>query len=218
MYSSYPYYPCVPYAYYPDYRVAYVPYPYGTTSMIPTTWTRQQPVSGRATWTEGGPTTQCGIPWSTNEYMTVAVGQNSPYQCGQSIKVRNPAIPGREVIVTVVDKVSSGDASQITLHRRAFEALGANPDIGVLNVEIIADPELEEERWGKYLLEVVQTAYPNANVTEYNTVEKSQVSATETKETYDFILQSPEGQMTVRGNVVYNPQTNRVISFDLSEV
>ncbi|WBX81582.1 hypothetical protein PD280_07775 [Virgibacillus salarius] len=54
---------------------------------------RQQPVSGQATWTDGGQITQCGIPWSDNLYMTAAVGENSPYQCGQTLKIRNLSIP-----------------------------------------------------------------------------------------------------------------------------
>ncbi|MFD2046510.1 DUF3889 domain-containing protein [Ornithinibacillus salinisoli] len=218
MYSNYPGYRQV-YSY-PYYMVPYVAYPYryGLNDISSISWLRQQPISGRATWTEGGPTTQCGIPWSTNEYMTVAVGENAPYQCGQSMKVRNPSIPGREVIVTVVDKIAGVNGNRINLHRRAFEALGANPSIGVINVEIIPEPDLEEEKWGKYLIEVVRTAYPNWNVTEYKSVDKSEVSPSQTKETYEFILQSPQGQITLRGNVTYNPETDKVISFDLSEV
>src|SRR5690625_7926380 len=45
---------------------------------------RQHSVRGQATWTEGGPVTECGIPWSTNHYMTAAVGADAPYQCGQT--------------------------------------------------------------------------------------------------------------------------------------
>jgi len=180
---------------------------------------RQQTIRGQASWTEGGSITQCGIPWSQNQYMTVAVGTNSPYKCGQSLKVRNLSTPGsREIIVTVVDQVVNYPANKLNLHRRAFEALGAHPSLGVINVEIIPSPELEQERWGKYLLEVALTAYPGYNVTEYQLVGKTQVSPQQTKETYDFILQSPRDRMRVRGNVDYNPVTNRVISFNLVEV
>src|SRR5690625_2643735 len=85
---------------------------------------RQQAIRGQATWTNGGPVTKCGIPWSTNEYMTVAVGENTPYECGEMLKVENLSIAGeREVIVTVVDRVAGYPANRINLHRRAFEAL-----------------------------------------------------------------------------------------------
>lgn len=180
---------------------------------------RQQVIKGQATWTTGGPVTKCGIPWSTNEYMTAAVGENTPYECGESIKVRNISVPGeREVIVTVVDRVAGYPPNRINLHRNAFVALGANPDIGVLNVEITPHPQLEEEKWGKYLLEVTQSAYPSYDAVDYQLIEKKQISPTQTRETYEFTLQSPRERIKVRGRVVYNPVTDRVISFDITEV
>lgn len=180
---------------------------------------RQQTVRGQATWTYGGQVTQCGIHWSINEYMTAAVGRNSPYRCGQTLKIKNlsSATP-REILVTVVDQVASYPANKINLQRRAFEALGANPDVGIIEIEIIPSPRLEEEKWGKYLLEVTQTAYPGYKVTEYNTIEKVKMSDKQKKETYEFLLNSPQGKLKIQGNVIYNPATNRVISFDLKEV
>jgi hypothetical protein len=193
-----------------DYLEAYSEYPDYTN--------RQQSIKGQATWTDGGTVTQCGIPWSRNRYMTAAVGTNTPYKCGQSIKIRNLSIPGsREIIVTVVDQVAGYPANRINLHRRAFEALGANPSLGVINVEIIPSPELEQQKWGKYLLEVAQTAYPGYNIVDYKSVRKTHVSPQQIKETYEFILQSPRERIRVRGNVVYNPTTDRVISFKLVE-
>ncbi len=201
-YVNHPYYRQQPHTYkYPNYKYD----------------NRQQSIRGQATWTEGGQVTQCGIPWSENRYMTVAVGQNSPYQCGQTIKVRNQKT-GRELLVTVVDEVAGYPQNRINLHRRAFEALGANTAQGVIDVEIIADPELEQQKWGKYLLELAQLAYSGYNVSEYNFIRKTQVSPTQTRETYEYILQSPQERITVRGNVVYNPNTDRIVSFDISEV
>lgn len=200
--------------YYPNYYGQIYP-----PTHYPTYLDRQQPIRGQATWTDGGQVTQCGIPWSRNRYMTAAVGINSPYKCGQSLKIRNLSTPGsREIIVTVVDQVAGYPANKINLHRRAFQALGANPDLGVMNIMIIPSPELEQEKWGKYLLEVAQTAYPGSNIIEYRSLGKSQLSPERTKETYEFILQSPRERITVQGNVIYNPQTDRVVSFDLVEV
>src|SRR5690625_168050 len=180
---------------------------------------RQQAIRGQATWTNGGPITECGIPWSTNEYMTVAVGEHTPFKCGETIKVKNLSVTGeREVIVTVVDQVAGYPSNRINLHRRAFEALGSNPSIGVINVEITPHPQLELEKWGKYLLEVTQVAYPNYQVTDYQMIEKTEVSPTQTKEIFEFTLQSSEEQIKVRGTVIYNPKTDRVISFDIKEV
>lgn len=178
---------------------------------------RQQPLRGQATWTEGGQVTKCGIPWSENRYMTAAVGQNSPYQCGQTIKIRNQET-GREVLVTVVDEVTGYPQNKINLHRRAFEALGANTAQGVIDIEIIATPELEQQKWGKYLLELTQLAYPGYTVSEYKFIRRTQVSPTQTKESYEYILQSPQERITVHGNVVYNPNKDRITSFDISEV
>jgi hypothetical protein len=210
-----------PYPYAHD-SYAISPYPYAQDpyhSSRAYSSERQQPIRGQATWTEGGPVTKCGIPWSHNQFMTAAVGANSPYRCGQTLKIRNLSTPGsREVIVTVVDQVAGYPAKKINLHRRAFEALGAHPSLGVINVEIIPSPELEQERWGKYLLELAQTAYPGYNVIDYQALGKTRLSQTQTRETYQFILQSPRERIRVRGSVIYNPVTNRVVSFDLVEV
>lgn len=196
-------------------------YDYNTTYPLESTnyWNRQQTVRGQATWTTGGQVTKCGIAWSKNEFMTVAVGENSPYKCGQTLKIRNLTSPGqREIIVTIVDTVAGYPANKINLHRNAFMALGANPSIGVINVEITPSPELEKERWGKYLLEVIGTAYPSYNVTDYHFIRKTQVSPTQTKETYEFIIQAQQDNIRVQGNVVYNPNTDRVTSIDFKEM
>ncbi|RSL35247.1 DUF3889 domain-containing protein [Salibacterium salarium] len=214
------YYAYVPHVqpYVTPYQVPYAPpQPPSFHRGYPVHAERQQTVRGQATWTEGGPVTKCNMAWSDNQYMTTAVGGTSPYKCGQALKVRN-LNTGREIIVTVVDEVSGYPNNRLNLHRRAFEALGSNPDIGVMNIEITPSPDVEETQWGKYLVEVVQRAYPNYNVTDYQSVETTQVNAERTRETYEFTLQSPQETMTVRGSVTYNPNTNRVLSMSVQEV
>jgi len=180
---------------------------------------RQQTIRGQATWTEGGQVTQCGIPWSDNAYMTAAVGENSPYQCGQTIKVINLSRPvPTEVFVTVVDQVPGYPANRINLHRRAFEALGSDLNTGVIDIEIDPSPDLEEEQWGKFLMEIIQVTYPNDRVLEYNYAGETEIGPGQTQEAYNFILQSGQGRRRVRGSVTYNPNTDRVISINLQEV
>ncbi|GGA80946.1 DUF3889 domain-containing protein [Ornithinibacillus halotolerans] len=202
-YRQMPHYPVYPY--------------YPTVDKVYAKEQFRQVIVGEATWTSGGQITKCGLPWSTNEYMTVAVGEDSLFQCGDALKVRNP-LNGREVIVTVVDQAPGYPQNRINLHRRAFQTLGVNLNQGVMKVEIISSPELEAEKWGKYLLELVQTAYPEFEVTDYKSVKKEELSESRVKETFDFILHLQNEEITVRGNVVYNPQTDRVISFDLAEI
>ncbi len=180
---------------------------------------RQQAIKGQATWTEGGQVTICDIPWSDNEYMTAAVGEDSPYQCGDTIKIRNVSAPvGREILVKVVDQVAGYPSNRINLHRRAFQALGVNPNVGVFNIEILPYPQLEVDKWGNYLMEVTQTAYPGYNITNYAHLGKSEISASQTKESFEFILQSPQETIRVQGNVIYNPNTDRIVSFDIKEI
>lgn len=208
--TRYQQYYSTPYGYYPYYFSQHYP-------SSPAYEVRQQTIQGQATWTDGGQVTQCNLPWSQNEYMTAAVGVNTPYQCGQAIKVKYPQTQ-RELIVTVVDRVPDYPANRINLHRRAFEALGANPAEGVINVEITPQPELEEERWGKYLLEVTQAAYPAYQATDYRFVSRTDVTPTQTREIYEFTLRSTQETIRVRGTVVYNPQTDRIVSFDIQEI
>jgi len=180
---------------------------------------RQQPIKGQASWTNGGPVTQCNIPWSDNEYMTASVGTNSPYRCGQTLKIRNLSAPAqKEILVKVVDQVQGYPANKINLHRKAFEALGSSPSVGVINVEITPSPEVEQEEWGRYLLTITQAAYPGYRVTDYRYIGKSTESSNRTKQSYEFTLQSPQETMKVKGTVFYDPNTNRVISFDLNEM
>ncbi len=194
-------------------------YDYRNVPMYPYFQYRQQPVRGQATWTDGGPITKCGIPWSDNEFMTASIGTNAPYRCGQTLKIRNLSSPNpKEILVKIVDQVQGYPANRINLHRRAFLALGSSPSVGVINVEIIPSPHLEQKEWGKYLLSITQAAYPRYHVTDYQFIRKSQVSPTQTKQIYEFILQSPQETLKVQANVIYDTQTNRVISFDLNEV
>jgi hypothetical protein len=207
------YWPAIRYSQpsYYDYDRSYSLYPYDQY--------RQQPVRGQATWTDGGQVTKCGIPWSDNEYMTASVGTNAPYRCGQTLKIRNLSSPSqKEILVKIVDQVSSYPANKINLHRRAFLALGSNPSVGVINVEITPSPEVEQEEWGRYLLTITQAAYPSYRVTDYQFIRKSQESSTRTKQMYEFTLQSPQETIKVQANVLYDSNTNRVISFDLNEV
>lgn len=180
---------------------------------------RQQPIRGQATWTDGGQVTKCGIPWSDDAYMTAAVGENSPYQCGETLKIRNISAPyGREILVKVVDQVADYPSNRINLHRRAFQALGLNPNVGVINIEIIPSPELEQEEWGKYLMELTQVAYPGYNIIEYRSLGREIIAPSQVRESYEFILQSSQETIRIQGNVIYNPTNDRIISFGIREV
>jgi hypothetical protein len=205
--------PFIPYDqsfYYDDYQ---------NYHLYPNDQYRQHPIRGQATWTDGGQVTKCGIPWSDNEYMTASVGLNSPYRCGETLKIRNLSSPSqKDILVKIVDQVLDYPANKVNLHRRAFLALGSNPSVGVINVEITPTPKVEEAEWGRYLLNITQTAYPGYHVSDYQLIGKSQISPTKTKQTYDFILQSPQRTIKVQANVIYDPNTKRVISFHLNEV
>ncbi|WP_394231703.1 DUF3889 domain-containing protein [Niallia oryzisoli] len=207
--SNYYHRPVYPFQYPYEYSRSYPLAPYQQY--------RQQPVQGQASWTDGGPVTQCNIPWSDNEFMTVSVGLNSPYRCGQTLKIRNLSTQ-KEILVKVVDQVKGYPVNKINLHRKAFEALGSKPSIGVINVEITPSPEVEQEEWGKYLLTITQAAYPGYRVTDYQYIGKTEESANRTKQSYEFVLKSAHETMKIQGNVWYDPKTNRVISFDLNEV
>lgn len=120
----------------------YVPYwhsiPYWNPTMYwPFYREPEKTILGKATWTWGGVPTKCEIGWSHNNYMTAAVGEESPFHCGQKLKIKNISfVPSREIIVTVVDEVKKYPTNKINLHRLAFEALGVQPSAGVINVEI----------------------------------------------------------------------------------
>lgn len=182
---------------------------------------RQHAISGQATWTEGGPVTECGISWSANNYMTAAVGSDTPYQCGQTLIIKNlSSADHKEISVKVVDQVAGYPANKVNLHRRAFEALGANPQLGVINVEINpgAEPETEQEQWAEYLSEVIEVAFQGYNIIGYHNTGKTKVSAEERVESFEFTLQSSQETRQIGGVVHYNPNSGRVLSMELKEV
>ncbi|WP_062046603.1 hypothetical protein [Bacillus sp. JCM 19034] len=49
---------------------------------------REQLISGDATWTNGGAVTKCGLPWTMNQSMTVAVSEQSRFRCGEKLRIR----------------------------------------------------------------------------------------------------------------------------------
>ncbi|HEX6593626.1 MAG TPA: DUF3889 domain-containing protein [Bacillota bacterium] len=180
---------------------------------------RQQTVRGQATWTEGGKITKCGIPWSDGKYMTVAVGDDAPYKCGEMLRVRNLSLPGgREIVVKVVDEVEGYPANKINLHRRAFEALGANLDLGVIPVEITPTGNSNLDQWRDLLLTTLQTTYPHYRITDYCPIGKEQTSPAEVEEVYEFTLQSQGDRMMVRGIASYHPKTEQVHALELRVV
>jgi hypothetical protein len=87
-----------------------------------------------ATWTEGGKTTKCGSSWSTNNYMTTSVGEDSPFKCGQVLLIRNMSTANpTEILVIVVDEVKGYAPNKLNLHKKA---LGSNLDVGVIDIQI----------------------------------------------------------------------------------
>ncbi|HLR79368.1 MAG TPA: DUF3889 domain-containing protein [Bacillota bacterium] len=197
----------------------HMPYYYGCPSyaMHPSRSYREQPVRGQATWTEGGKVTKCGIPWSDQKYMTVAVGDTAPYKCGETLRIRNLSMPGgREIVVKVVDQVEGYPANKVNLHRRAFEALGAPLDLGVIDVEIVPTNMSDQDRWEDLLLTTAQTMYPNYRVIDYRSIGNQQFFTPHVEETYEFILESESNQLSVRGKIMYNPETEQLFSLELT--
>lgn len=178
-----------------------------------------QTIRGTATWTNGGPITKCGIPWSTNNYMTVAISPQSPYRCGQKLRIRNLSSQfPREIVVTVVDTVEGFPRNRINLHRRAFEALGAPTSIGLISVEITPiRQQVEYAKWGRLLLNLTKDAFPNYKVIDYQFVGSERISDNQVREVFDFILQSNSEKINVRATVVFNPANDKIHSITFVE-
>ncbi len=176
-------------------------------------------VYGQATWTNGGPITQCGIPWSHNAYMTAAVGTNSPYQCGQTLKVHHTSLfTPKDILVTVVDKVPGYPANKINLSRAAFQALGAKLSDGVADVQITTDPKIEEWEWGKYLLAAVQATFPNSTIFDYDYKGRTQASPDQIRQTYQFSLRSNGQQFNVLASALYNKNNNQLYKIEIRRI
>ncbi|SFD77697.1 rare lipoprotein A [Lentibacillus persicus] len=197
------------------YPFAYKPYD-GVQYNTHETDLRQQSISGQATWTEGGRITKCGIPWSDNLYMTTAVGENTSYQCGETLQIIYP-VTGRSILVEVVDKVPNYPENRLNVHRRVFETLGANPQQGVIDIQIRPVSSLEQQQWGSYLQRIVQNAYGSYQITGQSFIGKTEDDG-RMIETYEYQLQSAQESIVVRARAIYNPHNNRILSIDITEV
>lgn len=180
---------------------------------------RQPTIRGQATWTEGGQVTKCNIPWSENEYMTAAVGESSPFQCGETIKIRNLQAPfGREIYVKIVDEVEGYPEEKINLHRKAFEALGINPNVGIVQVEMTPISQDEERNWEQYILQIAQSTFPNSTITNLDFVRKSSPNTSQTMSTYLVTLDNMQRLFQVEASVTYETPSNRVMSVQLKRI
>ncbi|NIK12085.1 RlpA-like double-psi beta-barrel domain-containing protein [Alkalibacillus almallahensis] len=173
-------------------------------------------ISGDATWTEGGPVTKCNLAWSDMNHMTTAVSTDSPYTCGQLLNVRFEDT-GKEVTVKVVDTVAGYPQNRLNLHRQVFEALGANLDWGIIPIRIAVVPTDGNGQLRDVLWNVLGQTYPGATIKNSQWQEEENVSGGYLKESYLFTLGTSEGDMTVRGDVVFHPNTKRIRSINLTE-
>lgn len=178
----------------------------------------QTSVKGKATWTEGGKTTKCGTPWSVNNYMTTAVAVNSPYKCGQTLKVTNLSVATpEEITVTVVDTVEDFPLNYLNLHKRAFEALGSPASVGVINIEVTPVRSKEYEKWSRLLISLLKNAYPKYRVIDFEFIGSENISENQTRDTFDYILQSNQMKKRVRIHITFNPKTDQIIAINFEE-
>ncbi|MET3684327.1 rare lipoprotein A [Alkalibacillus flavidus] len=168
-------------------------------------------VAGDATWTEGGEVTKCNLSWSDMNNMTTAVSPNSPYQCGDLLKVTYLET-GQSITVKVVDSVSGYPKNRLNLHRQAFQALGANLDLGVIPVVISRVSASNGSRYEQMLMNMMQAAFPNARMKQSRQTNKEQMSGGRMKETYEMVLETEVSDVTMQGDVVYHPTSQQVQS------
>lgn len=74
------------------------------------------------------------------------------------------------------------------------------------------------EKWGRIAVEVAKENYPDAEISDYQYVGREEISAMQARDT--FRLQVKEDQRTFQINVgiLFNPQTDRLISLSIEEV
>ncbi|MDQ0159353.1 RlpA-like double-psi beta-barrel domain-containing protein [Alkalibacillus salilacus] len=173
-------------------------------------------ISGDTTWTEGGSVTKCNLAWSDMNHMTTAVSADSPYTCGQLLNVKFEDT-GKEVTVKVVDTVAGYPPNRLNLHRKAFEALGANLDWGIIPIRISVVPTDGNGQLRDVLWNVLGQTYPGATIKNSQWQGEENVSGGYRKESYLFTLGTSEGDITVRGDVVFHPNTKRIRSINLTE-
>lgn len=78
--------------------------------------------------------------------------------------------------------------------------------------------QVDYEKWGRIAVEVAKENYPDAEISDYQYVGREEISATQARDT--FRLQVKEDQRTFQINVgiLFNPQTDRLISLSIEEV
>jgi hypothetical protein len=67
-------------------------------------------------------------------------------------------------------------------------------------------------KWSRAALSEIMKKYPNSSVTDFKYLGRSNISNTQSKDTFDFMLQKNTEKKVVRADVYFNPQTNQLIS------
>lgn len=73
-------------------------------------------------------------------------------------------------------------------------------------------------KWGKIAVEVAKLNYPDSKISDYQYKGREEITDTQSKDTFELKIQSKDRTFTAKVMILFNPQTESLLSFSIEEV
>ncbi|MEH7381499.1 DUF3889 domain-containing protein [Bacillus sp. JJ1533] len=74
------------------------------------------------------------------------------------------------------------------------------------------------EKWGKIAVEVTKLNYSDSRISDYQYRGREEITDKQSKDTFELTIQSKDRTFTARVMILFNPQTESLLSLSIEEV
>jgi Protein of unknown function (DUF3889) len=74
------------------------------------------------------------------------------------------------------------------------------------------------EKWGKIAVDVAKLNYPDSKISDYQYRGREELTDTQSKDTFELTVQTKERTFTAKVMILFNPQTESLVSLSIEEV
>ncbi len=74
------------------------------------------------------------------------------------------------------------------------------------------------EKWSKMAIEVAKLNYPDSRISDYQYKGREEITDKQSKDTFELTVQSKDRTFKAKVMILFNPQTESLLSFSIEEV
>ncbi|WP_453990741.1 DUF3889 domain-containing protein [Bacillus nitroreducens] len=74
------------------------------------------------------------------------------------------------------------------------------------------------EKWSKIAVDVAKLNYPDSKISDYQYKGREEITDSQAKDTFELKVQTKERTFTARVMILFNPQTESLLSLSIEEV